>query len=1333
MQQIMNGRSSPSPPILGTRSNNFSKAPNAEIPRSSLPYNQSVDDKSAATKSTNYPVPKRTRSPPLPSTRQGILGNSSSQDDIERELQAKARRLARFKVELSEPVQSTSGIGNPKFSVNGHDQWLTEGRKVMGEQSADMAGHFPNGNVLSDYEGPESSPITTGLCLDMCPESERAERERKGDLDQYERLDGDRNRTSESLAVKKYNRTAEREADLIRPMPTLQKTIDYLLSLLDQPYNDKFLGLYNFLWDRMRAIRMDLRMQHIFNLDAITMLEQMIRLHIIAMHELCEYTKGEGFSEGFDAHLNIEQMNKTSVELFQLYDDHRKKGIQVPTEKEFRGYYALLKLDKHPGYKVEPAELSLDLSKMRPEIRQTPEVLFAHFGFSMAELRYLKMVRAFQCGASADAKCWLRCVVQALRTQALASLHCGLQNNQGIPVAQVAKWLAMEDEDIENLLDYHGFLTKDFEEPYMVKEGPFLNSDNDYPVKCSKLVHMKKSRRIVEDVASPPPIVSLPAEELKEVQMVKVYEQESKPVLFVETKSRAQAIDEEMDDYEATPSPKDGMQAKPMDKAFLIGQQSGDGDQMTSINPLAWDFSLAHHSPRPQQARLRSMWKPNYDTVFRNSLDTNTHSDTKAVAPQIVSARFDQEKIASSTFDSTVDNSDPQNMFIKDLEGEEHTNNHDDDDVETEEVELSHHDEEAAVAKLRLFLRKWKRRSSKKREKRKLSEQRQFAAMTALNSLSLGPPIRRNIDQPSISCEFNIDRIVNERDERRERSWSRLNVSDVIAGTLSGRNPEAKCFCWKIILCSQMDNPGSDKLQQGSQVTHFNAGPWLLSKLMPTRKDDDDDDDDLIHSSPGLSIWKKWAQSQSGGDLTCFLSIVKDAKRDNMNETALGASAVLFLVSQSISLEIQKFCLHNLLVSLPSGSCLPLLIIIDSYEENSDSSSIMAEQLGLRDIDKSRVSEFLVLFLTENRQLEEFDGFFSDNQLRRGLQWLANQSPLQPIVSRVKMRELVLTHLNSSLEVLDEVSIYEVDPDHCISAFNEALHRVVGKVAAAADANPNSWPCPEIAMLEKTSDEYEAVKLYLPDIGWSSPAKVELLIRALRDSELPKFQDDLSWLYRGTKCGKDIECQKLQLENCLTRYLTDSSKMMGISLATNEARVMLQNAVLELHDSTYYIVPKWVGIFRRVFNWRLMSLSNSTVSTAFVLEQHAEDISTSDQDKLEIQDRSISSPCYLNHPSLDEMVEAAIGSLGAFQPTTVMVSSGCNAAQATNICNAKIFAEDGNLAGTNNDDTIHASNDTSSGWMVPTTAANGADNLSKLLEQCNILQDKIDKTLSVYF
>ncbi|KAL4276073.1 hypothetical protein AHAS_Ahas20G0170700 [Arachis hypogaea] len=85
------------------------------------------------------------------------------------------------------------------------------------------------------------------------------------------------------------------------------------------------------------------------------------------MQELCEYIKGKGFSTGFDAHVNIEHMNITSIELFQMYDDHRKKGILVPTEKEFRGYYALLKLDKHPGYKFDPS-INDNISKTEGEI-----------------------------------------------------------------------------------------------------------------------------------------------------------------------------------------------------------------------------------------------------------------------------------------------------------------------------------------------------------------------------------------------------------------------------------------------------------------------------------------------------------------------------------------------------------------------------------------------------------------------------------------------------------------------------------------------------------------------------------------------------------------------------------------------------------------------------------------------------------------------------------------------------------------------------------------------------------------------------------------------------
>lgn len=553
----------------------------------------------------------------------------------------------------------------------------------------------------------------------------------------------------------------------------------------------------------------------------------------------------------------------------------------------------------------------------------------------------------------------------------------------------------------------------------------------------------------------------------------------------------------------------------------------------------------------------------------------------------------------------------------------------------------------------------------------------------------------------------------------------------MIAGILGARNPTAKCFCWKIILCSQTENPEGNNLREGGQ-----AVPWLLSKLMPTKKDDDDD---LVISSSSLSIWKKWVPGQSSRDLTCCLSVVKDAKFDNLNKTVLGANALLFLVSKSISLEIQKFRLHNLLTSLPSGSHLPLLIVTDSHEEDSDSSSIMAEQLGLHDIDKSRVSNFSIVFLANNQQLEGFNGFLSDEKLRGGLQWLASQSPLQPAINCVKTRELVLTQLSSSLEVLDGMGVYEVGPDQCISAYNEALNKAAGKVIAATEENPTCWPCPEIAFLEKTSYESEVVNSYLPEIGWSSSEKIELLISALRESELPTFHENISWLYRGSKLGNDIEKHKVQLENCLINYLTESSKMMGLSLATNEARAMIQkNARLELHNSTYYIVPNWVIIFRRVFNWRLMSLSGGAVSTAYVLERHNVDVSTSGADKLGILQGKISSPCFLIHPSLDEMVEVGCGALApstshiedeAFQPPLEMVvSNGSKAVEAA--CARNVMEVE---MGTDNY-MQHISDDSRSSLVVPAEKGKDeADRLSKLLEQCNILQDRIDKKLSIYF
>lgn len=88
-----------------------------------------------------------------------------------RELQAKAKRLARFKNELSETVEvSPPDIVDERLSVNRFQHNVEERKKRVGEQPTVSAGEFLNDTVSSDFEGMETSGgVIIGSCTDMCP------------------------------------------------------------------------------------------------------------------------------------------------------------------------------------------------------------------------------------------------------------------------------------------------------------------------------------------------------------------------------------------------------------------------------------------------------------------------------------------------------------------------------------------------------------------------------------------------------------------------------------------------------------------------------------------------------------------------------------------------------------------------------------------------------------------------------------------------------------------------------------------------------------------------------------------------------------------------------------------------------------------------------------------------------------------------------------------------------------------------------------------------------------------------------------------------------------
>lgn len=84
-------------------------------------------------------------------------------------MQAKAKRLARFKVELSKSPQSSIDIAEQGVSAIRPEQSNINGNRSVAYSSTQLARDVTDGNALSESEGMESSGIIIGVCPDMCP------------------------------------------------------------------------------------------------------------------------------------------------------------------------------------------------------------------------------------------------------------------------------------------------------------------------------------------------------------------------------------------------------------------------------------------------------------------------------------------------------------------------------------------------------------------------------------------------------------------------------------------------------------------------------------------------------------------------------------------------------------------------------------------------------------------------------------------------------------------------------------------------------------------------------------------------------------------------------------------------------------------------------------------------------------------------------------------------------------------------------------------------------------------------------------------------------------
>jgi SAC3 domain-containing protein 1 len=108
------------------------------------------------------------------------------------------------------------------------------------------------------------------------------------------------------MLVKEYSRPAAgkviRPQDL-RTLETLVKTTNYLVNEVYNRYDVEFIQIYEFLFDRFRAIRQDFIIQRCSESDAIQILCIILRFYILADYKLCFY-------KNYDEFMNFQHLSE---------------------------------------------------------------------------------------------------------------------------------------------------------------------------------------------------------------------------------------------------------------------------------------------------------------------------------------------------------------------------------------------------------------------------------------------------------------------------------------------------------------------------------------------------------------------------------------------------------------------------------------------------------------------------------------------------------------------------------------------------------------------------------------------------------------------------------------------------------------------------------------------------------------------------------------------------------------------------------------------------------------------------------------------------------------
>lgn len=291
------------------------------------------------------------------------------------------------------------------------------------------------------------NPIVKGTCELMCSKNEEELRVKERLLNYFEYKDGKKN--VPGILVAEFARSA---AGMQRPRKfelrtevALHKTINYLLQTIVLDKRRPFSSVYDFIFDRLRAVRQELVIQNFEVAPTAKILEPIVMFLAFSRYNLCEEAV-----DNFDPKICDQHLQECLKRVLCCYDDLFVSGEEMSfKEEKTRIFMECLYLMFNLG-SAEALQRSLKL----PKVIKTSElfVKVRRISFNFFCQHYFKVVAEIQQLPH------LLCAIASLKMQLIRRnilevfSHAYHSKTLVVPLDWLSK--VLEQDDIEGTLEH---------------------------------------------------------------------------------------------------------------------------------------------------------------------------------------------------------------------------------------------------------------------------------------------------------------------------------------------------------------------------------------------------------------------------------------------------------------------------------------------------------------------------------------------------------------------------------------------------------------------------------------------------------------------------------------------------------------------------------------------------------------------------------------------------------------------------------------------------------------------------------------------------------------